>query len=578
MLFLIRLTTLYLLWTLGSTVAISAEARSATVKNSTLNSEIFYQLLVSEISAQSGDATSAFALMLDAARKSTSPRLYERAVELALTARSGESALQAAKAWIRAFPASREANRYQLQILIGLNRNAEILEPLKRTLAGLNPKEKTKAINFLPRYFARTTDKATAASVVQQALKAELGNRETGPAAWATIGHLKLAAGDVAGALEAARKGSALNPKAPEPPALALDLMGAQSVAAEELVRNHLATVPSIELRMAYTRKLLDAKRYDEAYAQVKRLTTERREFADAWLVRGSLEAQEKQWDAAKSSIQQYLSLAEPSTDVPPPAENVAGVVRAYLMLAEIAEQNGKLDEAIAYLVHINSAQDALQVDSRRAAILARQGKMAAAMALLRSIPEQRPEDGRAKLSLQVQLLRQYKLYPEAYQLLADAVANNPDDVDLIYDQAMMAEKLGNLSEMERMLRQIITAKPDYLHAYNALGYSLADRNMRLSEARELVKKALEFAPGDPFITDSLAWVEFRLGNTSEAITLLQSAYAAKPDAEIAAHLGEVLWVMGYTAQALDIWKQGSALNPENETLRETIQRLNPRP
>jgi Flp pilus assembly protein TadD len=142
----------------------------------------------------------------------------------------------------------------------------------------------------------------------------------------------------------------------------------------------------------------------------------------------------------------------------------------------------------------------------------------------------------------------------------------------------MLAEKIGKIDEMERLLRRVIAAKPDYYHAYNALGYSLADRNVRLSEARQLINKALEFAPGDPFIVDSLAWVEFRSGNTTEALRLLQQAYQVRPDAEIAAHLGEVLWSLGQRAEAADTWKRGMGLNPGNETLTETIQRLSPKP
>jgi Flp pilus assembly protein TadD len=148
----------------------------------------------------------------------------------------------------------------------------------------------------------------------------------------------------------------------------------------------------------------------------------------------------------------------------------------------------------------------------------------------------------------------------------------------LVYDLAMMSEKLGKNDEMEQLLRRVIQAKPDYHHAYNALGYSLADRNIRLPEARQLITQALTFAPNDPFIVDSLAWVEFRSGNTAEAIRLLQGAFQARPDAEIAAHLGEVLWSVGQKDQASAIWKEGIGLNPQNETLRDTMQRLRGKP
>jgi Flp pilus assembly protein TadD len=215
-----------------------------------------------------------------------------------------------------------------------------------------------------------------------------------------------------------------------------------------------------------------------------------------------------------------------------------------------------------------------VNVQSRRASLLARQGNMAEARALIRGLPETSPADARLKVSAEVQLLRDNKQYQPAYDLLVEATKRYPADFDLVYDLAMMAEKIDNLPEMERLLRQVIAAKPDYHHAYNALGYSLADRNLRLDEARKLIVKALEFAPGDPYITDSLAWVEFRSGNLPEALRLLKQAYQDKPDAEIAAHLGEVLWVMGDQAQARSIWREGMSLNAENETLLETLKRL----
>ena len=150
--------------------------------------------------------------------------------------------------------------------------------------------------------------------------------------------------------------------------------------------------------------------------------------------------------------------------------------------------------------------------------------------------------------------------------------------MELVYDLAMVAEKVGKLDVMEGLLRKVIQIKPQYHHAYNALGYSLADRNIRLAEARQLIVKALETAPQDPFILDSLAWVEYRSGNFTEALRLLEMAYKARPDAEIAAHFGEVLWTTGQREQADDVWKEGKAINPKNETLLETILRLRGNP
>ena len=570
-----RLPLIPLLAALLSAAALPVLAQESKPENSELNSGLFYEIVVGEMSAQNGDAGSAYSLLLDAARKAGSPKLFERAIDVALRARAGDSALQAAQAWSKAFPDSREANRFLLQILIGLNKLPETVEPIKREIAALKPEDRATAFNLIPRYFARAADKKLAATVVEQSLVNELTNSKTGPAAWSIVGTMRLLAGNNATALEAAQKGAALNSKAKEPVQLALALMESKLPGAEALVTGYLKSNTDTELQMSYVRRLLDAQRYDDVARQIALLTAQSPEFADAWLVRGSLELQDKKTDAAKASIHKYISLLKSN---PASAENGSrerGLVQAYFLLSQIAEASGNVNEALQYLNAIDTQQDFARVQTRKASLLAKQGKMAEARALIRALPEDQPEDARAKLSAEVQLLRDNKQYLDAYAVLAEAAQKSPADTDLAYDLAMAAEKIGKVEEMEKLLRQVIAAKPDSHNAYNALGYSLADRNLRLSEARTLVAKALQFAPDDAYIIDSMAWVEFRSGNKQEALKLLQNAFKARPDAEIAAHLGEVLWALDQQVQAKAIWKEGLALNPENETLKETIYRLN---
>ena len=261
-----------------------------------------------------------------------------------------------------------------------------------------------------------------------------------------------------------------------------------------------------------------------------------------------------------------------------PTIREVVQNAASYLLLAQLAEKRKDYAQAESWLDKIDNSSDLAQAQARRASILARQGKMAEARRLLHQLPERTPEEARLKLNAEVGLLREFKQYRPAHALLAEALAKAPEDTDLLYEQAMLAEKLDALDEMERLLRQVIRLKPDYHHAYNALGYSLADRNLRLLEARELIRKAIEFAPTDPFIKDSLGWVEFRMGNTQEAVQIFEAAYKAKPDAEIAAHFGEVLWSLGQRERAVAIWKEGQLLNADNETLLETLKRLKVKP
>lgn len=541
---------------------------------SALDGELFYELLLGELNAQDGEAATGYSLMLDAARKTNDPKLYQRAVEIALQARSGESALQAARAWKQALPGSKEANRYILQILIGLNRIGETLDPLKRHIAAADAKDRSATIAALPRLFVGATDKKAAASIVEQALVDHLGKAATGVAAWSTIGRMRIDAADIPGALEAARRAQALDPRAEGPALLALMLMSPKIPQAEPIVRKYLEGKPQIEIRMDYARALLDAQRYAEAAAQLQVITTEKADYAQAWLIQGTLELQDNKPGAAEKSLKRYVALALAKRASPPRAEQDRGLVQAYLSLAQISEQRKDFAQAEAWLKRIDSAEDMISAQTRRAAILARQGKLDEGRKLIRNSPEHSPADARMKLVAEVQLLRDNKQYKPAYDLLAEALSRHPEDFDFLYDQAMLAEKLGNPDEMERLLRRVIASKPEYHHAYNALGYSLAERNTRLPEARQLILKALEYAPDDPFITDSLGWVEFRRGNKAEALRILQGAFKARPDAEIAAHLGEVLWSMGQRQQALSIWREGVLLNAGNETLLETLKRL----
>ena len=552
----------------------AVDSKSVAAPVSALDSELFYQLLLGELKTREGESAAAYSLMLDAARKTNDPRLYQRAVDIALQARSGDSALAAARAWRQAHPASREANRYILQILIGLNRIAEALEPLKREVASADAKDRVAAIAAIARYFAQASDKKLAASTVEQALAAYLLTPPAGVAAWSVIGRLRLDAGDSPGALDAARKAQALDAKADSPAWLALSMLSPGTPQAEAIVKKYLEGQALPELRMEYARALLETQRFAEAALQLQIVTAEKPDYLQAWLIRGALELQDGKPLLAEISFNRYVELALAKRAGAGRAESGRGLVQAYLSLAQIAEKRKDYSLADSWLKRVDSPEDLLNAQLRRAAILARQGKLEEARKLIRRQPENSPDDARMKLTAEVQLLRDAKQHKGAYELLAAASARSPDDIDLVYDLAMAAEKLGRLDEMERLLRSVIAAKPQYQHAYNALGYSLADRNTRLPEAKQLILKALEFAPEDPFISDSLAWVEFRSGNLAEALRILQTAYKAKPDAEIAAHMGEVLWVMGRRDEAVTIWRAAAQINADSEPLRETLKRF----
>lgn len=536
-----------------------------------LDAELFYEVLLGEITTRSGDPGAGYALMLEAARRSNDENLYKRAADIAVQARSGAAALAAANAWKEAWPQSREANRYVLQLLIALNRTAETTGPLKQELTQTAPHSKTATLQALPQMYRRVSDKALAASVVEQALAGDLDDPVAGAAAWTAVGRMRLLANDKTGALDAAQRAQKFDPLSDGPALLALELLEKREAQADPIARQYFDGKPTPALRAVYARVLVDLQRPTEALQQLQAATREKPDFAEAWLMQAALEFQQNQLPQSEAALQQFVTVVQAAPKTEP---SRAGLTQAYLLYAQIAEKRGDFDAAEAWLNRIDNAQDIFGAQVRRASLLARQGKLTQARALVRSLPAAIPDEERLKMMAEVQLLRDAGQYNEALALQGRAVAQFPDDNDLLYDQAMLADKAGKPAAMERLLRQLIARQPDYHHAYNALGYSLAERGIRLKEAKELIQKALTYAPEDPFITDSLGWVEFRLGNHTEAVRLLESAFKNRPDADIAAHLGEVLWRMGNQDRAKAVWKEGQQLNADNETLRETLKRF----
>ncbi len=541
---------------------------------STMDDALLYQLLLGELNLNQSEPGVAYSLYLDAARKTDDALLYHRAVDIALQSRAGDAALQAATAWKAAQPSSQEANRYLLQILIGLNRVRETMEPLKSALAALPPEQRLQSLASIPRNYLRASDHKLAATVVEQALDVELADPAMAGAAWAVVARMRLNAGDNAGADDAANKVQQLGRPTEGMALLALELMEQKRPLGEALLQKYLQARPDPDMQLAYARLLMQAQRYAEAATQVQAVIAQRPEGTPAWLIQGSLQMQSQQYAAAQKSLQQYLDLVQAKSVGVPAEEPSRASAQAYLYLTDIAIRNKDYAAASKWLGSIENSQDMVGVQTRRASILAHQGQLNEARKLIQDLPGRDPDELRAKLLSEAQLLRDAKEYRLAYDLLRQASTGEAPDTDVMYEQAMLAEKLGDLSEMERLLRAVMAAKPDYQHAYNALGYSLAERSLRLPEAKQLIQKALEYAPGDPFISDSLGWVEFRLGNKAEAARILETAYQSHPDAEIAAHLGEVLWSMGQKARAIEFWKEGVKLNPESETLEETLKRL----
>jgi tetratricopeptide (TPR) repeat protein len=551
-------------------------AVEAPVVNSALDAPLFYQLLVAEFELRAGSAGTAYELLLDAARMTRDERLFQRATDIALQARAGEQALAAAQAWRSTVPGSLEALRYLAQIYVGLNRAAEALDPLRRLIERTPAAERAALISLLPRYFARASDLPKVAAVVDEVLQPYVQQESTRVAALSAMARMRLLTREGDQALALARQAQQTDPGAEGPALVALELLGRQPQAEQVLTVYFQAKPRSHALRLGYVRELVRQQRYQPAIAQLEEALALEPSLAAGWLSLGALRLELKEATAAETALRRYLDLGAqmPALEDPALAVTHEGQTQAYLMLAQAAESQGQIQQAEQWLARINDPAAALNVQSRRASLLARQGRLEEGLALIRGLPEDPPEAARAKLLAEAHLLRDQRQWPRAYEVLGRAAERFPDDVDLLYEQAMMAEKIDRIDRMEQLLRRIIEIQPDHYHAYNALGYTLADRNLRLDEARQLIEKALSLAPDEPFIVDSLGWVKYRLGHRDEALVHLQRAYRARPDTEIAAHLGEVLWVMGRRDEARRVWREGRDRDASNEVLRETLRRF----
>ena len=546
----------------------------APLPQSALDAALFYQLLMGELNVRSGSPGSGFSIILDAARKTRDPALFQRAVDLALQSRSGESALQAAQAWKSALPGSTEANRYILQILLALNRVDEAGKALSVSIRDLPEAEQNAAIASVPRIFVRVQDKKTAADTVEKALATALKQSSTAAAAWTTVGRMRREAGQLALAVEATRQGRAADASAPGPLILALSLASAAPTEITPLLAQAMQDAVQPELRMGYARHLIGQSQQAQALQQLARLNAEHPSFADGWLVHGLLLQETGQLAEAEQKLRQHVTLAQTSQD----NEVQSRLSEALLALAQMAQRQGQLNQAEQWLAQVPPDTDPIKLASRRADLLTQQGRQDEARQVLAQIKTNNAEQATRKTLVQSMWLRENKLADQAYNLLKQAMTEQPQNTDLMSEMAMVSEKLKRFDEMESVLRELMKRKPEDPHAFNALGYSLADRNVRLDEARQLITQALKLAPEDAYIQDSLGWVAYRQGQHAEALKILQAAFKARPDAEIAAHLGEVLWIMGQRQEAGTVWREGLLLKADNDTLVETMKRFQFKP
>lgn len=540
---------------------------AAALPDVELTPQLLFQLLMSEIAAQRGQLGSATATYLSMARDTRDPRLARRATELALSSRDLKQALPAAQLWHELSPSSALAARTleTLWLSTGKLTQAEPLMAQRRASARDNG-TLAEFYRRLQRSMARVTDKAAGFRLLERVARPDLEITQ----ARLALASAAAAAGDADRAREEAQAATRLDPgneTTAISAARSVQAAGGSRQPAIDILSDFLKRKPkAIEARFAYARLLAEENRKEDAKAQFEQALAQEPDSPAILFSLAQLAYQTDQKTVAQDYLQRYVDL---------PATVQRDNNPAWLFLGQIAEEKKQWQRAEAAYGKVTRGEQYVDARIRRAIVLGRQDKLAEGRQLLQTTTVGSARERGRLTSAEAQLLRHARKPKQAFDLLDMAVTRQPDNSDLLYDHAMAAERVGEITVMEKSLRRVIELRPDSAHAYNALGYTLADRNERLDEAEKLIRKALSIAPKDPHILDSMGWVLFRRGDLAGAEKYLREALAISDEVEIVTHLGEVLHRQGRSAEARKYWAQAMSQDPDNEILRKTLARLN---
>lgn len=531
-----------------------------------LSADIMYRILVGDIALQRGQPAIAARAYYEAAQDAQDAALARRATEIALFARQRGLAMDAAQLWQKLDPSSDRAR--QMVTLLGQpGASGDLKGDLERLLADAASNGKTLGDAFLQLNHALSTqpDKTAVYRLISDLAKPYPGVPEAQLAVAIAGYNTGLTDLEILAASTRAVD-------------RALELKPGWERAA--VVKADILAKTSRESAVRYLDSFLTAEPASRAAAgALAQLYVEQERYADARAVfQKQLDAnpsdRELQFAVAAISLQMkdYATAERMFQDLKKAGFGDPGSVVFYL--GEIAEETKRYDEAIARYREVTAGDRAWPAKLRIAAVMGKQGNVAGARQYLATLE---PEGGDEEIELkqaEAQLLQDAHDYQGAYTVLSEALVDDPDSPELLYDVAMVAEKLDRLDEVESRLKRVIELKPDNAQALNALGYTLVDRTPRAVEGMKLIEKAHALAPSDPFILDSMGWAHFRLGNLSESEKYLRRALAERPDPEIAAHLGEVLWTKGERDGAQAVWQSQLKDTPDNPVLLDTVHRL----
>lgn len=522
--------------------------------------DLLYEILAAEIAGHQGDLDTSVDYYLRAAAASRDPAVAERGTRIAMYARDYERALKAARRWVELAPEGVEARRTLAMLLLRTEDVDGAVAELQ-TVLRLADESTDSPYLLIARLLAHEQDQALGMRAMQALVDR---NPEQARAHYA-LAQLAMQFDENDVALEAVRQALQLQPDWPDAHLIYARLLiddGKAEQALEDMAQAVESYPEQRELRVSYARLLAETDQYDRAREQFDRLLSDTPEDETLLYTVALLAIEAERYEMAEQYLMRLTELGKRLDD-------------AHYFLGAIEQERENYPQAIAWYDKVTGGGRALDARIRSAGMWAKQGEIEKARTLLQDYDAKTTETVVRLAIAETDVLRQASRYKEALAVANTALAKAPDDADLLYARAMVAEKLDRIDLLETDLKRILSRDPDNSHALNALGYTLADRTERYQEAYEYIKKALELSPDEAAILDSMGWVQYRLGNLEEAARYLRSAYEKDPDAEIAAHLGEVLWAMGERDQARAIWQEAKKREPENPVLQKTIKRLN---
>lgn len=523
-----------------------------------LTPDILFKFLLAEVAGQRGAIDIAQSTYLDLARETQDPRIARRAAEISVFARDQAGALEAARIWSATEQDSERARQTLLALLLNKGAIGEA-EPMLRNVLKT---ESARGFMHLPALMGKMQDAPAALALVERLA----ADHPALPEAQFAIAQAAASAGRPEAAVAALQQADRLRPGWESAALLRAQILSKMSRAdALAFMRDFLAAHPTArEVRLAYARVLVNANQFPEARAEFTRLTSDFPRNAEVSFAAGLLSLQMGDVDAARDLLTQTLEYDPRDADT------------VYYYLGQVAEQSKQPEVAAAHYADVRTGKYLVSARARQATLLTKAGKLDAARALLAATQGEDDAQRIRLIQAEAELLRDNKQRAEVLKVLSEGIKRFPDAPDLLYDRAMAAEKLDKLDLLEADLRRVMVLRPEDAHAYNALGYTLADRTDRLVEAIVLLEKALSLAPDDPFILDSMGWAQYRAGKLESAKDYLQRAFKLRPDPEIVAHLGEVMWMLGQRAEAGTLWQATLETHPHNEVLLETVRRLKP--